>query len=851
MAQNVGIGTQTPSASAQLEVSSTSSGLLMPRMTTAQRDAIAAPAKGLLIYNLDDNSIDRYDGARWQKENGLTTLDSIAAAGHPTPNSWVRRADAGPSMREDAVAFSIGNKGYMGTGFSSSLLKDFWSYDPLSNTWTQLADFGGAARRYAMGFAIGTKGYIGTGTVGNQVNDFWEYDPSANEWLPKSPVPGGGRTEAVGFSLAGKGYAGLGETLGGLQSDMYQYDPATDTWTAVATWPGGIRTGAEAFTVNGKAYVGLGFAGSAQSTIFPYNPITNTWGPAIAAQTGLNGNGWSSFTLGNKGYLGMGQGSKVLFAYDPSDNTWTAKANYPGNGIRFGIGFAIGNKGYMGTGTTGSARTNDFWEYMDNNLQPLASSLPPSATGAVTDGAWTLDAGTVYKNSPGNVGIGTSSPSTPLEVNGIIKTTALQLTTGAAAGRFLQSDASGNASWAASLTETDPKVGTLTGNKVPKWNGASLVDGLITDNGSLVGIGTTTPTHLFTLVSAGQNTFADGQTLSLRTYSTTSSGWGGGAAFGFNSASVIMGQLSNVATIGGHNATLSAWANLAINPGGGYVGIGTSSPTTRLDVNGTVKTTGFQLTTGAAAGRILQSDASGNASWAAVSLTETDPSVGANTTGFLSKWNGSQLVASTVREDAGNVGIGVAAAANARLQVNSANTDGGSTNWIAANLGISTGNADRLVLGTLNGVPTVGAHKSDLAQWANLAINPGGGTGAGFVGIGLNNPQAKLHVNGSTRLGGQGTPIISIYSQDAPIGALNNLPPGGAGIALINWPQTIADDATIIVTPKAQLTGGITLGYAWKSSPTQISVYYYNHFNSTNISLAAHTVRVTVINFDQ
>lgn len=52
-AQNVGIGTTGPDLSAQLDVSSTSKGFLPPRMTAAQRTAIAAPANGLLVYQTD------------------------------------------------------------------------------------------------------------------------------------------------------------------------------------------------------------------------------------------------------------------------------------------------------------------------------------------------------------------------------------------------------------------------------------------------------------------------------------------------------------------------------------------------------------------------------------------------------------------------------------------------------------------------------------------------------------------------------------------------------------------------------------------------------------------------------
>ncbi|MEO6253694.1 MAG: hypothetical protein ABIO79_10325, partial [Ferruginibacter sp.] len=48
--QNVGIGTTSPDPSAQLDISSTTKGLLIPRMTGTQRNAIASPIKGLMVY---------------------------------------------------------------------------------------------------------------------------------------------------------------------------------------------------------------------------------------------------------------------------------------------------------------------------------------------------------------------------------------------------------------------------------------------------------------------------------------------------------------------------------------------------------------------------------------------------------------------------------------------------------------------------------------------------------------------------------------------------------------------------------------------------------------------------------
>lgn len=49
----VGVGTITPDASSVLDVSSTTQGMLAPRMTTAQKNAISSPADGLLVYDTD------------------------------------------------------------------------------------------------------------------------------------------------------------------------------------------------------------------------------------------------------------------------------------------------------------------------------------------------------------------------------------------------------------------------------------------------------------------------------------------------------------------------------------------------------------------------------------------------------------------------------------------------------------------------------------------------------------------------------------------------------------------------------------------------------------------------------
>ena len=71
----VGIGTETPNTSSLLELSSTSKGLLVPRMTEAQKNAISSPAQGLLIYQTDGTiGFYNYDGSNWSQLNQNSSI---------------------------------------------------------------------------------------------------------------------------------------------------------------------------------------------------------------------------------------------------------------------------------------------------------------------------------------------------------------------------------------------------------------------------------------------------------------------------------------------------------------------------------------------------------------------------------------------------------------------------------------------------------------------------------------------------------------------------------------------------------------------------------------------------------
>ena len=68
---SAGIGTTLPAASSALEIKSTTKGFLLPRMTQVQRNAIVSPAKGLVIYQITNNTgLYYYDGIKWQYLTG-------------------------------------------------------------------------------------------------------------------------------------------------------------------------------------------------------------------------------------------------------------------------------------------------------------------------------------------------------------------------------------------------------------------------------------------------------------------------------------------------------------------------------------------------------------------------------------------------------------------------------------------------------------------------------------------------------------------------------------------------------------------------------------------------------------
>jgi N-acetylneuraminic acid mutarotase len=292
--------------------------------------------------------------------------------------NWIELSDFDGIPRTDAVGFTIGGKGYIGTGYDGETRRvDFWEYDVTRNAWTQKADFPGLARNAAVGFATDTKGYIGTGFDGkNRLNDFYEYDPATNAWTRKADFGGSARYYAIGMAINNKGYIGTGYDANHLK-DFWEYDPAGDVWTQKTSVGGSKRKDAACFVINGKGYVVAGIDnGIYQTDMWVYDPSADSWTEKREIidksndsydddYTTIKGTGKVGFAINGKGYLvtgGMTTGTDA-WEYDPVSDLWQQKTSFEGSNRSDAVGFAIGNRGYVTTGKSSTYYFDDIWAF--------------------------------------------------------------------------------------------------------------------------------------------------------------------------------------------------------------------------------------------------------------------------------------------------------------------------------------------------------------------------------------------------------------------------------------------------------------------------------------------------------
>lgn len=234
-------------------------------------------------------------------------------------------------------------------------------------------------------------------------------------WMQKSPIPGiaSGVYSGCSFTINNLIYVAGGCTSG-LDSNyqnLWEYDPSSDVWTQRADMPVGGTYGSSAFTINNVGYVFTGWHRTGPSSTvaisfnYKYDPSINAW-DSVAAFPNLRYTA-VAFELNGKGYLGTGYAplSNDWWEYDATADSWTQKANLPGNARQAGNGFSLGGYGYVCMGGYFQQNNSDMWQYDATANSWLQKANYPdtarsSASTFVLDGKAYLMGGSNWGGDP-------------------------------------------------------------------------------------------------------------------------------------------------------------------------------------------------------------------------------------------------------------------------------------------------------------------------------------------------------------------------------------------------------------------------------------------------------------------
>ena len=190
----VGIGTTTPNSSSILDIESTTQGVLVPRLTTSQRNSISSPAKGLLIFNTDTNKFDFNSGSFtapiWTDINANPTVSSDSG------NLISAGSDSGSYLGSTTymgkfIITGTGNQTISGLPFSPKQIK-FTAYanvetynlnsdNGVGNNNSSYQNTFGSMTGYATNYSsIIDQQVIFIGGSGNSINDISRYGSSSN-----------------------------------------------------------------------------------------------------------------------------------------------------------------------------------------------------------------------------------------------------------------------------------------------------------------------------------------------------------------------------------------------------------------------------------------------------------------------------------------------------------------------------------------------------------------------------------------------------------------------------------------------------------------------------------------------
>ncbi|GGH25011.1 hypothetical protein GCM10007423_08910 [Dyadobacter endophyticus] len=570
-------------------------GLLAPRLTTAQRDAIVNPATALMIYNTTTNQLQVNTGTPaapiWTSSSVSNAWNIAGNAGTNPATNYVGTSDAQPLvLRTNASErVRITEAGNVGINNGAPLA-------PLSFAnalGTKVSFFDGGT----------TVDFLGIGVSPTQLNYHTATNSSHVFWAGGKNGDG---TELV--RIQGGGNVGIGTNAPSTKlhvNGTARITGSTGTPTTIVGRDGSgnigsITLGAGLSIVGGALSASGGSSGWSLTGNAGINPATNYIGTTDAQPLLLRTNAAERFRITPTGNIGIGNAAPLVplaFA-----SVVGAKLSFFDSGANDQVGFGVSS--------------NQF------NYHTV-----PGADHVFFAGGRNGDGTELFRmKGNGNVGIGTNTPSAKLDVNGTARiagsagtATAItgrdgtgnisNITLGAnlsLAGGVLSASGGGATGWGLTgNAATNPAINYLgTSDAQPlvmRTNAAERMR--VTETGN-VGIGTATPTAKLDIQSGNVNFSAeyglnwDGGN-SARIYMYPGLGLPGNNLFMESGENMIFISDLNGTAPGTNNrgfiwATNASWLNGGTPTermrltNSGRLGLGTTNPSYTLDVAGDI-----------------------------------------------------------------------------------------------------------------------------------------------------------------------------------------------------------------------------------------------------------------------
>ncbi len=740
---NVGIGTNNPLAA--LDVTSTSSAFLPPRITNAQRTAIASPVAGMMIYNTDNAEVEVYNGTAWAGVGSNIMNGAIAAfASASCPTGWseyttargafLRGIDNGAGLDPDgtrtagayqADAFASHSHGLTDPGHTHGISDPKHSHSITDQSHNHTITDPGHIHSYSQATNHGN--FSGGG--GGAYNSNTVQDTSSS---------------TTGISLAAS-YTGITGT--NPASTGISVNSGTTGITMVAA--GGAETRPKNVAVTFCKYNGVNGGGSAAA-------LANLSDVTLAALTNgqiltYNGTKWTN-TVPTFSSQWTTTGSNIYYSTG-SVGIGTSGINMPlqiGADLTFAsawpvIGFNAYNNGSWKYLTTNSSSIV-FQDYTNGglNFNVAASGSAGSAISYVTG---------LFLKGNGNIGINTTGPLVPLDFGTATNTIKLALYDGGSSALYGMGASSGNLTFGANIAA----------NATPQ---------MVLNSSGSVAIGTTSPQASLD-VSSRSDAIAlpSGNTASRPSVLVP-----GMLRYNSDNLAVEIYQNGSWATVGGA-AWLANGSSLYYNLGS--VGIGTNVPKSTLSVNGGAAIGATYAGTNAAGSNnlIVQGSVAIGTSSPTVPLTVAG-SVSATTTdttvpvlGIANSGTATYGGYFTANNALNAVGVYASAATgNYGVYGTSSNTgvygSGGTYGVYALGVSVSGYFKAGAVTATALVAQGTSGQTGPIQTWQNS-----GGTvldtvvSNGNVGLGTTAPGSQLDINGVLTMRGIGTPSLSATGQ--------------------------------------------------------------------------------------